>query len=62
MNAKKNPMEILNRLIAIALDYDRRGDAAMRDHTVRQILGDEIGLPLRTIRKALREAGLVKTK
>ena len=62
MATRTEPTKVLADMIALAQEYDRRGDAVLRNKTVSQILGDEIGLPLRTIRKALREAGLIKAK
>ena len=62
MTTRTEPTKVLADMIALAVEYDRRGDAVLRDQTVAQILGDEIGLPLRTIRRALREAGLTKAK
>ena len=43
-----------------ALTYDRRGDVVLRDQVVSRLLGDEFGLPLRTIRAALKKAGLIR--
>ena len=46
--------------IAEALTYDARGDVVLRDQVVSGLLGDEFGLSLRVIRKALKEAGLIR--
>jgi hypothetical protein len=46
--------------IAEALTYDARGDVVLRDQVVSRLLGDEFGLSLRTIRRALKEAGLIR--
>ena len=55
-----DPKQYLGEMIAQAQDYDRRGDAHMRDYTVSRLLGDEFGLPLPYIRAALRAAGLIR--
>jgi hypothetical protein len=55
-----DPKKYLGEMIAQAQDYDRRGDAAMRDYTVSRLLSDDCGLTIRYIRAALRAAGLIR--
>lgn len=51
--------EVLARKIEQAKKYDEREDVTLRDQAIRQMLGDEMGLPTAYVRQALVNAGLL---
>jgi hypothetical protein len=56
---KFNHMGYARDMIRIAIDCDRRGDAAGRDRAISQLRADS-NLPRKTISTLLRNAGLAK--
>jgi hypothetical protein len=52
--------EILAREIEQAKKHDHTGDVTLRNQIVSRLLNDEMGLPESYIRKALRNAGLIR--
>jgi hypothetical protein len=60
MTTRTDPKEILQNLIDLAVEYDRRNDSAMRNYTVSRIRGDEFGMPIHHVEAAMRNSGLTK--
>lgn len=58
-DTRKNAMEYAVDRITMAVEADRRNDAANRNHIVSQLRGDS-DLPKRSLETLLKNAGLAK--
>ena len=57
MTTRTDPKTVLPRWIELAQEYDRRGDAVLRNQAIRQMR--ELPLPAAYIKAAQRNAGLI---